>query len=161
MDAKLPFELWPIDKIVPYDRNPRINENAVHHVLESLRRHGQVRPLIVSAPGAPFEGPVLCCGHTSLKALKEFGAKEVMVQAHPFKDEAEFADYNVRDNKSASFAEWDQDILAALSVDFDIDLEAMGFDLTEKDFEPEGGKPERPVKTVKCPNCSKVFNPRG
>lgn len=131
-------EQVPVDQVVPYDRNPRVNDRAVAHVLESLRRHGQVRPLVASAPGHPFTGPVLCCGHTTLKALREFGAKTAAVQFHAFASEAEFVDYNIRDNKTTEFAEWDEAELAALSAEFALDMEGMGFDApnVEKEKEP-------------------------
>jgi len=152
------IERWPMERIVPYDRNPRLNDSAVIHVLESLKKHGQVRPVIVSAPGHPFENPVLCCGHTTLKALRDFGAKEVLVQVHAFDSEAEFVDYNIRDNKTTEFASWDESELAKLSEEFTIDLSSMGFSFGKMDDSiPDENKPideDEMAKTEnECPKC--------
>jgi len=117
-----------IDSLVPYDKNPRDNKGAVDKVLESLRRHGQVKPIVLSAVGKPFDQEVICAGHTTVQALKRFGTKEVSVVVKEFVDEAQFVDYNIRDNKTAEFAEWDDILLAELSASFDIDLGEMGFD---------------------------------
>ena len=67
-----------IADLTPYDRNPRKNKEAVDRVLESLNRHGQVKPIVLSAKGKPFEQEVICAGHTTVEALKRFGAKEAL-----------------------------------------------------------------------------------
>lgn len=124
-------EIRKLTDLTPYDRNPRQNDGrAVDEVLESLKRHGQVKPIVVSAKGHPFEQEIICCGHTTLKALQKFGAKECAVVVHEFKDEKEFADLAVRDNQSATFSVWDNGKLVELSQDFDLDLQGMGFDMT-------------------------------
>ena len=130
------IEKRKIEEIVCYDRNPRKNNKAVEHVLESLRRHGQVKPLVLSAAGFPFDRETLCCGHTTLKALKKFGASEALVVVKQFDSEAEFADYNIRDNRAGEFASWDEAGLAKLAGDFEIDLADMGFDF---DLGQDGG----------------------
>lgn len=123
-------ETRKLEDLTPYDRNPRQNDGrAVDEVLESLKRHGQVKPIVVSAKGHPFEQEIICCGHTTLKALQKFGAKECAVVVHEFKDEAEFVDYNVRDNQSATFSMWDNSKLVELSQNFDLDLQGMGFNV--------------------------------
>jgi len=130
------MEKRKIKDIILYDKNPRVNKDAVDHVLESLKRHGQVKPIVLSAAGHPFKEEVVCCGHTTLKALKKFGSKEALVIVKQFESEAEFVDYNIRDNKVSEFAEWDEQLLADLSAEFDIDLAEMGFD----DFDIEGNE---------------------
>jgi len=122
------FEIRKVQDVVPYDKNPRNIEGAIDKVLESLKVHGQIKPIVLSAIGAPFEQEVVCCGHTTLMALERFGAKEVKVVVHPFKDEAEFVDYNIRDNKTSEFAEWDDTVLAELSAEYDLSLAEIGFD---------------------------------
>jgi ParB-like chromosome segregation protein Spo0J len=129
------LETRHLDQITPYDRNPRKNKAAVDRVLESLNRHGQIKPIVLSAKGKPFEQETVCAGHTTLEALKRFGAKEVKVVIKEFADEAQFLDYNIRDNKSGEFAEWDEQMLADLGAEFDVDLVEMGFEAPiEEDF---------------------------
>jgi len=40
-------ETRKLEDLIPYDRNPRSNDKAVEHVLESLKKHGQVAPIII------------------------------------------------------------------------------------------------------------------
>ena len=132
------METRDLDKIIPYDRNPRKNKAAVDRVLESLNRHGQIKPIVLSAKGKPFEQETVCAGHTTLEALKRFGAKEAKVVIKEFADEAQFLDFNIRDNKCSEFAEWDEQMLADLGAEFDVDLAEMGFDFEMPEEESEG-----------------------
>ena len=51
-------ELRTLDAIQPYDRNPRLNDNAVAAVSESLRQFGFRQPIVIDTDG------VIICGHT-------------------------------------------------------------------------------------------------
>jgi len=137
------LETRDLDKIIPYDRNPRKNKAAVDRVLESLNRHGQIKPIVLSAKGKPFEQETVCAGHTTLEALKRFGAKEAKVVIKEFADEAQFLDFNIRDNKCSEFAEWDEQMLADLGAEFDVDLVEMGFDFEMPEEESEGEPEEK------------------
>lgn len=55
----------PLDKIKPYERNPRNNNKAVDAVMESIRQCTYVAPIIVD------EDNVILAGHTRYKALKK------------------------------------------------------------------------------------------
>ena len=139
--------------LVPFDKNPRINDKAVDRVLESLKANGYVSPIVVNEIGHPFKEHVIAAGHTRWKALDKFGSKEVEVFVYKFDSEKHFVRYNIEDNKTAEFAEWDETVLAELSAEFDIDLDAMEFEfdveeepaegLTDEDEVPE--VPEEPV----------------
>jgi DNA modification methylase len=85
----------------------------------------------------------VCAGHTTLEALKRFGAKEVKVVVKEFADEAQFLDFNIRDNKCSEFAEWDEQMLADLGAEFDVDLVEMGFDFDMPEEENEGEPEEK------------------
>ena len=117
-----------IKDLTPYDKNPRINDKAVDKVLQSLNDNGYIAPIIVSEVGHPFGQHVICAGHTRYKALKKFGAKEVQCFVHKFDTEEAFVRYNIQDNKTSEFAEWDEVVLDELSSQFDIDLKAMDFE---------------------------------
>ena len=67
-------EMWPIDRVVPYDRNPRqIGDDAVDAVAQSIRQFGFRVPLVVDRDG------VLIAGHTRLRAARKLGLTEVPV----------------------------------------------------------------------------------
>jgi len=47
------IDLWPIDRVKPYDRNPRLNDQAVDAVAASLQEFGWRQPIVCSeAAGA-------------------------------------------------------------------------------------------------------------
>ena len=142
------MEKRKLSELTPYERNPRNNKDAVDRVLESLNRHGQVKPIVVSAKGKPFEQEIIVAGHTTMQALKRFGAKEAFVVVKEFADEAQFVDYNIRDNKSGEFAQWDDQELANLSAEFEIDLDEMGFEDFDIEEESEGNTDEDAVPEV-------------
>ena len=137
-----------IEEITVYDRNPRDNEGAVSAVAESIRIHGQRRPLILSAKGKPFENEVLCCGHTTLKALKLLGMETADCEVQEFESEKEFVDYNIRDNKVAELAEWDEGELKKLDAEFALELEKMGFEIEGVGDEIEGNTDEDDIPEV-------------
>jgi DNA modification methylase len=142
------LETRKIKDLIPYDRNPRNNKDAVDKVLESLNRHGQVKPIVLSAKGKPFEQETIVAGHTTMQALKRFGAKEAFVVVKEFADEAQFVDYNIRDNKAGEFAQWDEQELANLSAEFEIDLDEMGFEDFDIEEESAGNTDEDDVPEV-------------
>lgn len=125
------YETRALDELVPYDMNPRINDKAVDKVLQSIKENGYVSPIVVSEIGHPFGNHVICAGHTRYEALKRFGSKEVEVIIHKFDSEEQFVRYNLADNKTGEFAEWDEAILGQLSSQFDIDLMEMDFEFSE------------------------------
>lgn len=160
------MEYRHINQITPYNRNPRKNEKAIERVLESLKIHSQVKPLVISEKGYPFEQEVVCCGHTTLEALKRFGAEEVRVVVQRFQNESEFVDLLARDNKSGEFAEWDDVELMKLAIDFDVDFQEMGFDMPEDfgdsadpdEFPPENKKYEIVVECSDGEEREQIYN---
>jgi len=76
MDApaeKFTVELRTIDDIRPYERNPRINDQAVDAVAASLAEFGFRQPIVVDEDG------VIIAGHTRWKAAKKLGLAKVPV----------------------------------------------------------------------------------
>jgi ParB-like chromosome segregation protein Spo0J len=66
-------ELWPIERVKPYFRNPRVNDSAVDAVAASLKEFGWRQPIVVDAEG------VIVVGHTRWKAAKKLGVAQVPV----------------------------------------------------------------------------------
>jgi len=66
-------ESWPVDRVKPYERNPRVNDGAVDAVAKSLAEFGFRQPLVVDTDG------VLIVGHTRWTAAKQIGLTEVPV----------------------------------------------------------------------------------
>jgi len=58
------IEFWPIERVIPYDRNPPLNDQAVDAVAASLKEFGWRQPIVVDKDG------VIVVGHTRSKAAK-------------------------------------------------------------------------------------------
>ena len=59
-----------IESIIPYDKNPRFNDEAVKYVAESIKQFGFKVPIIIG------QDNVIVAGHTRLKAAKEQDIKQ-------------------------------------------------------------------------------------
>lgn len=44
-------EEWPIDKVVPYENNPRNNDDAVDSTANSIKEFGWQQPIVVDKDG--------------------------------------------------------------------------------------------------------------
>lgn len=128
----------PPDELVPFDGNPRDNDEAVPAVAASIREFGFRSPILVNADG------VVINGHTRLKAAKSLGMDEVpVIVAHDLTPEQEQA-LRLVDNKVAEIAEWDMDLLAQeLDGIATLDMSQFGFDedissMEFMDFDGEG-----------------------
>ncbi len=120
---RLLVEERSIDSVIPYDQNPRHNDEAVTAVARSLQEFGFRQPLVVDREG------VIIVGHTRWKAAKQIGLSHVPVHvADLTPDQAR--GYRIADNATAAIATWDTDLLpkellALEAVDFDLSL--LGF----------------------------------
>lgn len=96
----------PLDKIRPYERNPRKNDEAVAAVMESIKQCTYVAPIIVD------ENNVILAGHTRYKALKKLGKTEAEVIVKSGLSDEQKRKYRLLDNKTNELAEWDFEMLA-------------------------------------------------
>ncbi|MBN2641370.1 MAG: ParB N-terminal domain-containing protein, partial [Victivallales bacterium] len=126
--TKFAVENWPLDKLKPYQGNPRINDEAVDSVADSIRQFGFQVPIIVDKDG------VIVAGHTRLKAAQKLGLVEVPVHmASDLSPEAAKA-LRLADNKLGELAEWDYELLPIELKelqDLDWDLSTLGFSADE------------------------------
>lgn len=151
------IEQWPTDKPKPYDKNPRINDEAVAKVAASIKAYGFRQPIVVDQAG------VIVVGHTRLKAAISLGMKKVPVHVADLTPKQSRA-YRLADNRTAEEADWDAELLsdeieALLADGYDIDL--LGFDdgevdamLAELEDEPEiveDEVPEPPANPITKP----------
>lgn len=134
------LESIDINELVPYENNPRKNDEAVANVKNSIKEFGFVVPIIIDKDN------VVVAGHTRLKALKELGYKKVdCVRVADLTDEQVKA-LRLADNKVAEKAEWDVGLLdIELGNILDFDMSQFGFDIDKlnedygTDFElPDG-----------------------
>ena len=133
-----------INKIKPYENNPRINENAVDKVVNSIKEFGFQNPIIVDKDG------VIIAGHTRYKASQKLGLKEVPVIVAENLTEEQAKAYRLVDNKTSEFAEWDENKLNAELYELlnNFKMEDFGFEFDDinpdefgTDFDlPDGDK---------------------
>jgi ParB-like chromosome segregation protein Spo0J len=153
-------ENWKIERVKPYDKNPRKNDGAVDAVAKSLKEFGFRQPIVVDKDG------VVIVGHTRLKAAKKLGMDTVPVHIADL-DPVQAKAYRLIDNQTASIAEWDTSVLnleLGELKDLDFDLSVFGFDALEvPNFDPVGIEEQGRLdekSPIKCPDCGFEFVPK-
>src|SRR5580698_4514426 len=124
------IQIWPIDRLVFYARNPRKNDAAVDRMCSSIREFGFKIPVLARSDGEVVDG------HLRLKAAKKLRIAEVPVILCDEWSEAQVKAFRLMVNRSVGWAEWDEELLGLeLSElkDLDFDLELTGFDSREID----------------------------
>lgn len=143
-----------ITDIHPYEKNSRINDQAVDAVARSIELYGWRSPIIVDKDN------VIICGHTRLKAAQQLGIKKVPCIVAENLTPPQIKAYRIADNRLAEIATWDyKKVLEELDFlrDAEIDMSLLDFeiiDLAEPiEDEPHEGKtladnvPAAPKKT--------------
>jgi DNA modification methylase len=120
------IELWPIDKLIPFARNPRTHSEAqVAQIAASISAFGFNNPILVDTKSG------IIAGHGRLLAARKLQLVEVPVIVLDHLTEAQKRAYIIADNQLALNAGWDEDLLRAELValqeeDFNIGL--IGFE---------------------------------
>jgi site-specific DNA-methyltransferase (adenine-specific) len=119
-----------IDELIPYEKNPRLNDDAVEYVANSIKEFGFKVPIIID------KNNVIVAGHTRLKASKELGLTEVPCIIADDLNEEQIKAFRLADNKVSEKAKWDFNLLDAELEDIlDIDMNDFGFNLELEDEE--------------------------
>ena len=163
----LKVETWPIDKLIPYARNPRKNDEQVDRMVSAIQEFGFRIPVVAKSDGSVVDG------HLRLKAAQRLGMTEVPVALADELTDAQVKAFRLLANKSANWAEWDDDLLRLELEELkgmDFDLELTGFDANELPnldienvdmdgfFEEKDSQvDENKVRTAVCPHCGKEF----
>ena len=113
-----------VTDLIPYENNPRKNDEAVPYVAESIKNFGFKVPIIVD------KNNVIVAGHTRLKAAERLGLDKVPCIVADDLTEEQIKASRLADNKVSEFAEWDTKELG-FEIDsiLEIDMAAFGFDL--------------------------------
>ncbi|HUT57896.1 MAG TPA: DNA modification methylase [Phycisphaerae bacterium] len=117
-------ELRNIDDIRPYEKNPRVNDQAVEAVAASLREYGFRQPIVVDADG------VIIVGHTRWKAAKKLGLAKVPVHVARDLPPEKVKAYRIADNQTNTLADWDYELLPIELKDLqaaEYNLDLLGF----------------------------------
>jgi DNA modification methylase len=121
-EQKLSVEWVPLSRVYLSPSNPRVNDPAVEPVAASLRRFGWQQPIVARPSGE------VIAGNTRLKAATKLGHKLVPVVWFEGTD-LDATAYQIADNRTAEYAEWDDGALAKLLQDLRAEdaLEGVGY----------------------------------
>lgn len=146
VEFRLIGENWvgvvPLEKLVPFHKNPRKNVDAVPGVRKSIKKYGHLQPLVVVPGGHPGAATAkesefeIVVGHTRHLGCIELGYDPVpcILADHLTAEQVE--GYRIEDNKTAERAEWDADLLKDRMEwlqEQDYDIRDMGF--SDKDLQ--------------------------
>ena len=121
-----------VNDLIPYENNPRKNDDAVDKVALSISAFGFRVPLVID------KNNVIVTGYTRLKSAKKLGMTEVpCIVADDLTDE-QIKAFRLADNKVAEFSEWDDEkLMKELEALGDIDMSLYGFEFPDDDEDGE------------------------
>lgn len=123
-----------VDELSPNPANPRRHSTKqVRQLAASIETFGFLVPVLVDEAGG------VIAGHGRVLAAQQLGMEAVPTIAVAHLSDAQKRAYVIADNKLATNAEWDEQLLAEnfavlASVDLDFGLEVMGFEVEEIDL---------------------------
>src|SRR6201997_3689567 len=122
------IQIWPIERLVEYVRNPRKNDSAIDRMCGSIREFGFKIPCLVRSDGEVVDG------HLRLKAARKLGLTEIPVILCDEWTPAQVKAFRLLVNRSVEWAGWDEELLAEELKeiqDMDFDVSLTGFDAQE------------------------------
>lgn len=128
MHKDLKVENWPIERLIPYCRNPRKNDDQVDRMVSAIKEFGFRIPVVARSDGSVVDG------HLRLKAAQKLGMTEVPVALADELTDAQVKAFRLLANKSANWAQWDDELLKLELQDLQdmaYDLELTGFSADE------------------------------
>src|SRR5258707_11213383 len=100
------IEHWPLDKLIPYAKNPRTHSDAqVAQIAASIAEFGFNSPILVDSSSG------ILAGHGRLLAARKLKLERVPVIILDHLNETQKRAYVIVDNKLAENAAWDEDLL--------------------------------------------------
>lgn len=133
-------------ELIPYENNPRYNDNAVPAVAASIKEFGFKVPIIIDKNG------IIVAGHTRHKAALQLKLQKVPCIIADDLTDTQIKAYRLADNKVGELAEWNDDFMFLELSELDdlgLDMLQFGFDdpITADEFGetfnlPDGEKPE-------------------
>lgn len=142
-------------ELIPYENNPRLNEEAVKYVEASIKEFGFKVPIVVDKDN------VIVAGHTRWKAAERLGMKTVPCIVADDLTPEQVKAYRLADNKVSEFAGWDFEKLDLEMDNINLDMGQFGFLKVDFDFdgtdEVSESNYEQPEKEeFECPQCHHV-----
>lgn len=154
-----------ISELKPYDRNPRLNDDAVKYVANSIKEFGWKVPIVID------KNNVIVAGHTRYKAALELNIKDIPCVIADDLTEEQIKAYRLVDNKVSELAEWDFSLLNSEMENLqelgNLDMSDFGFE-NEENIQPyseemldklfqDAPEKEKQPKMMKCPHCGEMI----
>lgn len=114
-----------LQDLKPYENNPRINDNAVDSVMNSIKEFGFKVPVVITKDN------VIVAGHTRYKASKKLGLEKVPCIVADDLTEEQIKAFRLADNKVSELAEWDFKKLEIELSSIALDMSLFNFDMAE------------------------------
>src|SRR5579863_9888734 len=100
-ETSMQVEIWSIQRLIFYVRNPRKNDAAVDRMCGSIREFGFKIPVLARSDGT------LVDGHLRIKAARKLGIAEVPVILCDEWSEAQVKAFRLMVNRSVTWADFD------------------------------------------------------
>jgi DNA modification methylase len=111
MTTAIKKEVWNINKLHEWDKNPRsINKKDFERLKKQIVKLGQYKPLLITPDGEVIGG------NMRLKAYSSLGIEDIWVSIVTPKDEAEKLEYALSDNDRAGY--YDVDMIANMMPEY-------------------------------------------
>ena len=128
--SRVKIEYRDLNDLVPYDFNPRDNQEAIRSVANSIEAFGFLVPIIVD------DENVIVAGHTRLEAAKLLRLTEAPVIVATALSEDQIRQFRLIDNKVAELAKWDYDLLSGeITALQDSGIDFTNFGWTQEDID--------------------------
>ena len=114
-----------VKDLIPYENNPRKNDDAVKPVMVSIQEFGFNTPILVD------RNNVIIAGHTRLRAAKRLKMEEVPVIRLEELTEDQAKAYRIADNRTSEFAKWDFGLLEIEMDSIEINMDDYKMDVPE------------------------------
>lgn len=115
------IKMVKVDDLKPYVNNPRLNDDAVEYVANSIKQFGFKVPMVIDKDN------VIVAGHTRYKASLELGLQEVPCIVADDLTEEQIKAFRLADNKVSEQADWNIELLDEELNDLDLDMSEFGF----------------------------------
>jgi DNA modification methylase len=147
-DLKMTLEYWPIEKLIPYARNPRKNDQGVDKAASWIKEFGFRVPILAKSDGTIVDG------HLRLKAAKKLGITQIPVSLADDMTEVQIKAFRLSVNKMSELADWDDDLLKLELEELDnlqYDIDSLGFDDIKIDKHDSNGGLTDPDEVPEVP----------
>ena len=102
------IEMWPIDRLIPYARNPRTHSREqILQLVDSMRENGLVNPVLVDRHGN------VIAGHGRIWAAQQMRLTHVPVIVLDHLTETQAQALRIAANRISENGRWDEAILQA------------------------------------------------